>query len=167
MTEKKKVPANKRKPRRQGEWKPTLKQRKFIKNYLETGNATQSAKDAGYSSKTAADIGKDNLLKPDIQIAIQKYIDLAGLTDDVMAKKVFDGANAMETKFFQKDGEVIQTVDVIPWKVRLDYLEFAAKLKGHLIEKVVHSGGVDLFLHPPTAPTAQDYRRLPQNVGKE
>ena len=36
----------------------------------------------------------------------------------------------METKFFQKDGEVVQTRTVIAWSERRMYCELAARLKG-------------------------------------
>lgn len=39
--------------------------------YIKTGNATQSAINAGYSQKTAKTIGAENLTKPDLK----KYID--------------------------------------------------------------------------------------------
>ena len=51
--------------------KLTMKQKKFADKYLETGNITQSAIDAGYSKKTARVIGQENLLKP----AVRSYID--------------------------------------------------------------------------------------------
>ena len=51
--------------------KLTMKQKKFADKYLETGNITQSAVDAGYSKKTARVIGQENLLKP----AVRSYID--------------------------------------------------------------------------------------------
>ena len=51
--------------------KLTMKQKKFADKYLETGNITQSAVDAGYSKKTARVIGQENLLKP----AVKSYID--------------------------------------------------------------------------------------------
>ncbi|MDM7500712.1 terminase small subunit [Lactococcus lactis] len=49
----------------------TPKQRKFCDEYIKTGNATQSAINAGYSKKTAYKIGAENLRKPQIK----KYID--------------------------------------------------------------------------------------------
>lgn len=49
----------------------TPKQRKFCDEYIKTGNATQSAINAGYSQKTAKSIGAENLTKPDLK----KYID--------------------------------------------------------------------------------------------
>lgn len=51
--------------------KLTEKQKRFADYYIETGNATESAKRAGYSPKTARVIGQENLLKP----AIKSYID--------------------------------------------------------------------------------------------
>ena len=52
--------------------KLTLKQRKFIDSYIKSGNATQAALDAGYSKKTAARTGSENLYKPPIKAAIEK-----------------------------------------------------------------------------------------------
>ena len=53
----------------------TDKQALFVKEYLIDLNATQAAIRAGYSAKTAASIGQENLIKPDIQEAIQKAQD--------------------------------------------------------------------------------------------
>lgn len=50
--------------------KLTAKQKKFADNYIKTGNATQSAIDAGYSKKTAKSVGSENLTKPDIKAYI-------------------------------------------------------------------------------------------------
>lgn len=41
----------------------TEKQKRFIDYYIETANATESAKKAGYSAKTAKNIGAENLTK--------------------------------------------------------------------------------------------------------
>lgn len=41
----------------------TEKQRRFIDYYIETANATESARRAGYSEKTAKNIGAENLTK--------------------------------------------------------------------------------------------------------
>ena len=48
----------------------TGKQERFIQEYLKDSNATQAAIRAGYSSKTAAQIGEENLRKPDIRLSI-------------------------------------------------------------------------------------------------
>lgn len=54
----------------------TPKQQAFVEHYLVDKNATQAAIRAGYSLKTAASIGEENLKKPEIRAAID-----AGLND--------------------------------------------------------------------------------------
>lgn len=49
----------------------TPKQQNFVKEYLVDLNATQAAIRAGYSAKTAGQIGDENLKKPEIKEAIQ------------------------------------------------------------------------------------------------
>lgn len=49
----------------------TAKQRRFVEEYLVDLNATQAAVRAGYSQKTAGQIGGENLEKPEIAAAIQ------------------------------------------------------------------------------------------------
>ena len=48
----------------------TLRQEKFIRFYLETGNGAEAARQAGYSPHTARVIAYENLLKPYIKKAI-------------------------------------------------------------------------------------------------
>ena len=50
--------------------KLTPKQKDFCEYYLQTGNAAEAARKAGYSEKTARVIGPENLSKP----AISEYI---------------------------------------------------------------------------------------------
>lgn len=50
----------------------TPKQQRFVEEYLIDLNATQAAIRAGYSEKTAAVIGAENLIKPNIQKAIEE-----------------------------------------------------------------------------------------------
>lgn len=60
------------KPGRKGPGKSGLseKQKRFVEEYLVDLNATQAAKRAGYSEKTAYRTGADNLKKPQIAEAI-------------------------------------------------------------------------------------------------
>ena len=48
----------------------TPKQQRFVEEYLIDLNATQAAIRAGYSEKTAKEIGSENLTKPNIAKAI-------------------------------------------------------------------------------------------------
>lgn len=47
------------------------KQQRFVAEYLADPNATQAAIRAGYSERTARQIGQENLSKPDIRAAIE------------------------------------------------------------------------------------------------
>lgn len=55
--------------------KLTEKQKAFADYYIETLNATESAKKAGYSKKSAEVIGFENLRKPKIEKYIQKRLE--------------------------------------------------------------------------------------------
>lgn len=54
--------------------KLTIKQRKFADEYIICGNATQAAIKAGYSKKTAYQIGSANLQKQPIKTYIEKRL---------------------------------------------------------------------------------------------
>lgn len=51
----------------------TDKQRAFVQSYVKTFNATQAATDAGFSAKTAGQIGFNLLKQPQIQEALQAF----------------------------------------------------------------------------------------------
>ena len=53
----------------------TPKQKAFADYYLETGNATEAARRAGYSEDTARQIGAENLTKPAIVAYIEERTD--------------------------------------------------------------------------------------------
>lgn len=55
--------------------KLTPKQKKFCEWYIKTGNATEAAKKAGYSKKTAVYIGAENLRKPQISAYIAERME--------------------------------------------------------------------------------------------
>ena len=52
----------------------TQKQKKFADEYIISGNATESARKAGYSDSTAGAIGHENLTKPKIREYIDKRL---------------------------------------------------------------------------------------------
>lgn len=64
--------------------KLTAKQQKFVDSYVESGNATKAALSAGYSKKTAYQMGAENLKKPQIKATIKAH--MARLEDAKIAK---------------------------------------------------------------------------------
>lgn len=53
----------------------TPKQKKFCEYYIQSGNAADAARKAGYSPQTADAIGRENLRKPTISSYIRERID--------------------------------------------------------------------------------------------
>lgn len=53
----------------------TVKQKRFADAYIELGNGTEAAIKAGYSVKTAKEIGSENLTKPNIKRYIDEIMD--------------------------------------------------------------------------------------------
>lgn len=68
--------------------KLTPKQALFVREYLVDLNATQAALRAGYSKKTAAKIGSENLQKPAIKDALDKAMKKRAKTVEITAEKV-------------------------------------------------------------------------------
>ena len=86
--------------------KLTPKQQKFADEYIKTGNATQSAIEAGYSKKTAQVIGAENLTKP----MIKSYIDER--MDKIASERVMGYTEAVELLTSIARGELMETVVV-------------------------------------------------------
>lgn len=70
--------------------KLTEKQKRFCEEYLIDLNATQAAKRAGYSEKTAFSIGVENLKKPLIQEYLQDLMKYRSERTGVTAEKVIE-----------------------------------------------------------------------------
>ena len=89
----------------------TAKQQRFVEEYLVDLNATQAAIRAGYSQKTARDIGCENLTKPNIASAItEKMKALSERTeitvDDVVKELALLGfANMLDYVRISEEGE--------------------------------------------------------------
>lgn len=86
----------------------TPKQAAFVREYLIDKNATQAAIRAGYSRKTARQIGEENLSKPDIRLAIDAGLAAAARRADLAAEEVTaDLARTLRfdpRKLFNADG---------------------------------------------------------------
>ncbi|MBI4097628.1 MAG: terminase small subunit [Candidatus Levybacteria bacterium] len=116
----------------------TLKQRNWLKLYLETGNATEAAVQS-YDCKdreSAAQVGYENLRKLDYR----DFLEEAGITDELLLRKIAEGLDANRTVSAvntSKNSTASSTdfIEVADYAVRLRYLEIAFKLKQRLIER--------------------------------
>lgn len=80
--------------------KLSIKQKRFCEYYAQTGNATESAKMAGYSEKTAYRTGADNLKKPHVLAYINE------LTRDDDEKRIADAKEILQYFTSVMRGEV-------------------------------------------------------------
>lgn len=94
----------------------THKQQAFVDEYLIDLNATQAAIRAGYSKKTAGQIGEQNLKKLEIAAAIQEEMDKRGTRTEITADRVLEEIAKLAffdpRKFFNSDGSPIPIQDL-------------------------------------------------------
>lgn len=105
----------------------TIKQRKWIEVYIDTGNATDAAMqvyDCKGNRETAAQIGWENMRKLDYS----DFMEAAGITDALLQKKLMEGLNSDKVKT-----SLTEPDQVVPdYPTRHKYLETALKLKKRL-----------------------------------
>ncbi|MED4455918.1 terminase small subunit [Metabacillus fastidiosus] len=111
--------------------KLTPKQQAFCDYYIQTANATEAAVKAGYSKKTAKEVGYENLTKPHLK----KYIEERN--KELESERI---ANMKEVKEFWTE---TMRNEHLEQKDRLKASEFIAKANGAFIDKIEHSGGVN------------------------
>ncbi|MEK1336156.1 terminase small subunit [Limosilactobacillus fermentum] len=127
--------------------KLTLKQQRFVDEYIISGNATQAAIKAGYSKKTANRIATENLSKPVIKTAIDKR------NAEIQSEKIMDMQEVMELLASIARGETTEETvtnkgDVIETATRnsdkLKALELIGKRFGAWTDKKEISGNLDI-----------------------
>jgi phage terminase small subunit len=83
--------------------KLTPKQQRFVEEYTKDFNATRAAKEAGYSEKTAYKIGSENLIKPQIQQAIQRSMAKLSRKVEITKESLVNDLNTIKDS--SMDGE--------------------------------------------------------------
>ena len=112
----------------------TPKQQRFVEEYLIDLNATQAAIRAGYSEKTAQEIGSENLSKPMVAKAIaeaqEKLSNKAQVTVEMVVQGLLNEAKDLS------DGST-QSARVSAWA-------HLGKHLGMFKDKVEHSGKLEI-----------------------
>jgi len=85
------------------EKKLTIKQQRFVKEYIKNGNGMQAAIKAGYSKKTSGEMAYENLNKPQIKLKIEKIMSKEAEELGLNAKYVLEKLK----KFSESDCEKI------------------------------------------------------------
>jgi phage terminase small subunit len=116
----------------------TPKQERFVDEYMIDLNATQAAIRAGYSERTAAETGYENLRKPQIADEIakrqQKHAEKAEMTVEWVLQQYRD--------------IILNTKDAEPNTAR-GALDSVAKHLGMFKEKIEHSGELSFKVSLP------------------
>ena len=117
----------------------TEKQKRFIDYYIETANATESARRAGYSKKTARSIGNENLTKLDtfIQAKLQEKEDKRIASQEEVLQYLTAVMRGEEKDQFGLDASLQE---------RTKCAELLGKRWGTFKEKVEHSGSIPVVI---------------------
>jgi phage terminase small subunit len=105
----------------------TDKQRLFVEEYLQSWNATDAARKAGYSEHTASFIGYENLRKPYIREFIDRRLSESVMSANEALKRLSDQARATLLPFIDITEEGF---------VYFNFSHPEAKQYMHLIKKV-------------------------------
>lgn len=84
----------------------TDKQAAFVEQYLQTFNATEAARRAGYSVDSARAIGWENLTKPYIREVIDTRLAEMGMGANEVLARLAEHARGSLDDFLDKDGEL-------------------------------------------------------------
>jgi hypothetical protein len=101
------------------------RQVKLLEGLVEGKSMRSAALGAGYSANTA-NHASDLLDTVGMRAALANLL----APPEKIAQRINEGLDAMETKFFQFEGQVTDHRDVIAWSERRQYAELAARLKG-------------------------------------
>lgn len=127
--------------------KLTQKQQRFVDEYIILGNATQAAIKAGYSKKTAKQMGTENLAKPIVKTAIEKR------NEEIKSEKTADMTEVMEYLSSVMRGEQTESVATakgvyenveVSAKDRIKAAELIGKRNGAWTDRKVISGDVQI-----------------------
>jgi phage terminase small subunit len=122
--------------------KPKLndRQRLFVKYYIATLNAAESARRAGYSVKTAKEIGYELLTKPHIVDAIEKSVEKKMEKADVSAERILEELASIA--FLTPDQ--LDALKSIKGGEKMRALELLGKYNTLFTDRIEQSGEVTL-----------------------
>ena len=152
----------------------TTKQRLFVEAYLSCLNATEAARRAGYSERTAYSIGWENLKKPEIAAAIQSGLAERAMPADEALARLADMARATADDFISIYESPLQDVTGQPildkegqpitrYFPSLDLEKARERGMLHLVKKITytaHGPSVELYDGQAALVKLGEYHRM-------
>lgn len=130
------------------------RRQKLLAGLIENKSGYKAAIEAGYAPGTAKNIRAEVLEKPAVKKALTDLLRDA-VPDSLFARRVREGVDALETKFFAEKGLVRSEREVIDFDERRRYLELVARLTGDLGAEVSGLGAVEVVVrHIGAGPAA-------------
>ncbi len=134
------------------------KQKRFIEEYFKDFNAKQAAIRAGYSARSAAEIGYENLIKPHVKEAIVQMMDVLSMSAAEAAKRFTEWGRGTIEPFIEYVTESNENEDKEEPQLETPKKTYAlinistdkARHSLHLIKKIKQGKyGLELELHSP------------------
>jgi len=107
------------------------KKQKYVKARASGMTKKDAALEAGYAESTSLRVA-NNIETPDVRAAFAEVM-RRKISADKIAQRVAEGLDAMETKFFQSEGVVTDSKEVVAWSERRQYAALAAELGGYFV----------------------------------
>lgn len=134
----------------------TDRQRLFVDAYLETLNATEAARRAGYQAKSEGvfrAIGHENLTKPNLKAIIDERLKRSTMSADEVLQRLTRQAQGVDPTDFVKLKPVFDIDDdgnqvLLGEMVSIDIEDIRRRGLGHLIKKIKPTArGVEVEWH--------------------
>ena len=121
----------------------TRRQLRFVEFLCEGASPEEAAKAAGYSKKSTRASALAITGGGRVHMTLIECLDKAGLTDRLIAEKIYEGTCATETRYFAEKGVVTDERKQPAWDARLGYLKTALQIKGYLTKWQMELTGRD------------------------
>ena len=133
------------------------RQRKFVDEYILTGNASESARRAGYSAKTAGSIGERLLKNVEVRAALDERIKAASTEKTLTQSQLLEFLSAvvkgevcdqqLMTRLIGKGCSVIENVEIrASVQNRIRAAELLLKIQGAFKEVDQQNNSANLFV---------------------
>jgi phage terminase small subunit len=105
----------------------TNKQRLYAQSVAQGKSKQEAKRIAGYSATTSTTLIESPSVKAAFSRLVRQFTPA-----HVLARVIAEGVEAHETKFFQHEGKVTDSKDVIAWGPRATFAKLAAEYGGYV-----------------------------------